>query len=99
MQLDPKTTSHNVAICPYQLVLMGRMDIVVAFISSLPFLITVLFEKYVRELRFGNEVLKRDNLSATSVLRHHRVLLPGPAGSVPRTVILGSVLGCCDCQY
>lgn len=75
MQLVSEKTSHDVAICPYQLVLMGRTETVVASISSLPFLITVLFEKYVRELRFGNEVLKRDNLSATPVLRHHHVLL------------------------
>lgn len=50
MQLVSETTSRNVAICPYQLVLMARKEIVVAFISSLHFLIIVLFQKYLREL-------------------------------------------------
>ena len=50
MQLVSETTSHNIAISPYLLVLTGRKEIVVAFFSSLPFLITVLFEQYLGEL-------------------------------------------------
>lgn len=99
MQLVSETMSHNVAMCPHPLVLMERKEITVDFSSTMPFLITVLFQKYLREFLFGNEVLKMDSLSATSVLWQHHVLLAGTAGFASKTMILGSVLGCWDCHY
>lgn len=99
MQLVSETMSSNVAICPYQLMLMGKKEILVAFVSSLPFLITVLFQKYLKEFWFGKEVSKVNSLSSASVLWQHHILLTGTAGSVSRTMMLGLVLGCCACHY